>query len=60
MAVREKQLSAFDLDALREAFKKSIREQEVTPIDWEECAKRFLQQTLNREPRGGKLFGSKH
>ncbi|MDG4881966.1 hypothetical protein [Mesorhizobium sp. WSM4884] len=46
MTSKAKRLSAFDLDELREAFKKSVREQEQTPIDWEECAKQFLERAI--------------
>ena len=45
-----KRLSAFDLDALREAFKKSVREQNVRAADWAEYAKQFLAQLPHGVP----------
>ena len=45
-----KRLSAFDLEALREAFKDSVREHNVPISDWAEFAKRFLQQARGHEP----------
>jgi hypothetical protein len=44
----KKRLSAFDLDDLRDAFKKSVREHDVTPSDWAEFAKQFLSDITNR------------
>jgi hypothetical protein len=44
-----KRLSAFDLDALRAAFKDSVSEHNVPASDWAEFAKRFLQQRAGQE-----------
>ncbi|MBZ9760328.1 hypothetical protein LB553_05490 [Mesorhizobium sp. CA8] len=49
MVKKAQRLSVFELDALREAFKLSIRKQGTTPVDWEACAKRFLRRTLRAE-----------
>ena len=43
-------LSAFDLDALREVFRKSVREHDVSAADWAEHAKLFLKRTTRHEP----------
>ena len=45
-------LSAFDLEALRDAFKDAVREQNVPASDWAEFAKEFLQHKVGQEPRG--------
>ncbi|RJT39185.1 hypothetical protein D3227_13305 [Mesorhizobium waimense] len=45
-----KRLSAFDLDALREAFKKSTRENDIGPADWAEHARLFVEQAIQGEP----------
>ncbi|ESY88022.1 hypothetical protein NKI51_06630 [Mesorhizobium australicum] len=37
-------ISIFDLDALREAFMKSVRENNVSPAEWGEHAQWFIQQ----------------
>ena len=37
-------LSLFDLDALREAFMKSVRAHDVIDADWGEHARLFIQQ----------------
>ena len=47
---RADRLPFFDLDALREAFKKSVREHNVTDADWAEHAKLFIQQLADDEP----------
>ena len=47
-----KRLSAFDLEALRDAFKDAVREQNVPASDWAEFAKEFLQHKVGQEPRG--------
>lgn len=48
-----KMLSAFDLEALRDAFKDAVREQNVPASDWAEFAKEFLQhKVVGQEPRG--------
>ncbi|MEI9418508.1 hypothetical protein [Mesorhizobium sp. Cs1321R2N1] len=36
--------SIFDLDALREAFMESVRENNVSPAEWGEHAERFIQR----------------
>ena len=45
-------LSLFDLDAIREAFMKSVREHNVKDSDWGEYARLFIQQVAetNRRP----------
>jgi len=43
-------LSAFDLDVLRKAFKKSVRDHNVTDAGWAEYAKLFIKQVTNRDP----------
>ncbi|RRI02293.1 hypothetical protein EH240_12555 [Mesorhizobium tamadayense] len=40
-----KRISAFDIDALREAFKTSARENGVTGTEWAVFAQIFLKQT---------------
>jgi hypothetical protein len=42
------QLWAFDLDALRKAFGKSVQEHKITADDWAEHAKRFLEKQRDR------------
>ncbi|MEI9402046.1 hypothetical protein [Mesorhizobium argentiipisi] len=36
--------SIFDLDALREAFMESVRENNVSPAEWGEHAEQFIQK----------------
>ncbi|CAN7194287.1 hypothetical protein LJR234_000592 [Mesorhizobium amorphae] len=48
-ASKSERLSAFDLDALREVFRKSVREHDVSAADWAEHAKLFLKRTTKRE-----------
>ncbi|AMX96450.1 hypothetical protein A4R28_27390 [Mesorhizobium ciceri] len=43
------QLWAFDLDALRKAFRKSVQEHKVTTADWAEHAKQFLEKQRDRQ-----------
>jgi len=43
-------LSAFDLDVLRKAFKKSVRDHNVTDAGWAEYAKLFIKQVTNGDP----------
>jgi hypothetical protein len=43
------QLWAFDLDALRKAFRKSVQEHKVTAADWAEHAKQFLEKQRERQ-----------
>lgn len=43
------QVWAFDLDALRKAFRKSVREHKVTAADWAEHAKQFLEKQRDRQ-----------
>lgn len=42
-------LSAFDLEALREAFKDEVREHNVPASDWARFAKKFLQHRVGQE-----------
>lgn len=42
------QLWAFDLDALREAFGKSVQEHKITADDWAEHANQFLEKQRDR------------
>jgi hypothetical protein len=42
--------SAFDLETLREMFRKSVSEHGVTPADWADHAKLFIKQTTSRKP----------
>ncbi|MFD1986808.1 hypothetical protein ACFSOZ_30715 [Mesorhizobium newzealandense] len=44
-------LSLFDLDALREAFTKSVREHNVKDADWGEHARLFIQQVAEIDRR---------
>lgn len=41
----------FELDALREAFKRSIRENNVTEIQWAEHAELFVKSAIGKESR---------
>lgn len=43
------QLWAFDLDALRMAFRKSVQEHKVTAADWAEHAKQFLEKQRDHQ-----------
>ncbi|WP_136617445.1 MULTISPECIES: hypothetical protein [Mesorhizobium] len=43
------QMWAFDLDALRKAFRKSVQEHKVTAADWAEHAKQFLEKQRDRQ-----------
>lgn len=42
-------LSLFDLDALREAFLRSVREHNVKDADWGEHARQFIEQLADRK-----------
>ncbi|RRI02743.1 hypothetical protein EH240_12220 [Mesorhizobium tamadayense] len=44
-------MSVFELDALREAFRRSVRENNVTEIQWAEHAELFVKSTIRRESR---------
>ncbi|WP_192255326.1 hypothetical protein [Mesorhizobium silamurunense] len=44
-------LSVFELDALREAFKRSVRENNVTEIQWAEHAELFVKSAIGKESR---------
>lgn len=44
-------LSVFELDALREAFKRSVRENNVTEIQWPEHAELFVKRAIGEESR---------
>ncbi|WP_149906543.1 hypothetical protein [Mesorhizobium sp. SARCC-RB16n] len=41
-------LSIFDLDALREAFMRSVHENNVTAAEWGEHAQQFIQQLADQ------------
>ncbi|WP_168247538.1 MULTISPECIES: hypothetical protein [unclassified Mesorhizobium] len=41
----------FELDALREAFKRSVRENNVTEIKWAEHAELFVKRMIRKESR---------
>ncbi|SFP86711.1 hypothetical protein SAMN03159463_05026 [Mesorhizobium sp. NFR06] len=43
-------LSAFDLDILREAFRKSVREQNIPTSRWVEHARLFIKEMSDDEP----------
>ncbi|WP_167524643.1 hypothetical protein [Mesorhizobium sp.] len=42
----------FELDALREAFRRSVRENNVTEVQWAEHAERFVKSMIRKESRG--------
>lgn len=42
-------LSAFDLDSMREAFQRSVRENSVTEADWAEHAKKFIEEMVREQ-----------
>ncbi|WP_156752598.1 MULTISPECIES: hypothetical protein [unclassified Mesorhizobium] len=41
----------FELDALREAFKRSVRENNVTEIRWAEHAELFVKRAIGKKSR---------
>ncbi|WP_176478952.1 hypothetical protein [Mesorhizobium sp. WSM3860] len=41
----------FELDALREAFKRSVRENNVTEIQWADHAELFVKSAIGKESR---------
>lgn len=47
-------MSVFELDALREAFRRSVRENNVTEVEWAEHAKLFVKRATYRESRAVK------
>lgn len=49
---KHNRLSVFELDALREAFKRSVRENNVTEIKWAEHAELFVKRMIRKESRG--------
>ncbi|WP_337106288.1 hypothetical protein [Mesorhizobium salmacidum] len=42
-------VSVFDLDALREAFMKSVRDNNVSPAEWGEHAQWFIHQLADHK-----------
>ncbi|TGQ50431.1 hypothetical protein EN836_28990 [Mesorhizobium sp. M1C.F.Ca.ET.193.01.1.1] len=46
------QMPVFELDALREAFRRSVRENNVTEVQWAEHAERFVKSMIRKESRG--------
>ncbi|WP_189510654.1 hypothetical protein [Mesorhizobium sp. M1D.F.Ca.ET.043.01.1.1] len=48
---KHNRLSVFELDALREAFKRSVRENNVTEIKWAEHAELFVKRMIRKESR---------
>ncbi|MBZ9775005.1 hypothetical protein [Mesorhizobium sp. CO1-1-8] len=44
----DQDLSIFDLDALRDAFMKSVRENNVTAAEWGEHAEQFIRQLADQ------------
>lgn len=42
-------MSVFELDALREAFRRSVRENNVTAVEWGEHAELFVKSTICKE-----------
>ncbi|RWM21369.1 MAG: hypothetical protein E5X74_30490 [Mesorhizobium sp.] len=46
-----RQMSVFELDALREAFRRSVRENNVTEVEWAEHAKLFVKRATYKESR---------
>jgi hypothetical protein len=44
---KQTQLSAFDLDAMREAFKRSVRENNVSEAEWAEYARKFVDEVTH-------------
>lgn len=45
---RNPRLSIFELDALREAFRKSVRENDVAEAEWARHAELFVKRTLRK------------
>ncbi|MDX8528535.1 hypothetical protein RFM68_29060 [Mesorhizobium sp. MSK_1335] len=48
---RNQRLSIFELDALREAFRLSVRENDVTEAQWAQHAELFVKRTLQKGSR---------
>lgn len=44
-------MSVFELDALREAFRRSVRENNVTEVQWAEHAALFVKRMIRKESR---------
>ncbi|TGS10622.1 hypothetical protein EN852_026155 [Mesorhizobium sp. M2E.F.Ca.ET.209.01.1.1] len=44
-------LSIFELEALREAFRRSVRENDVTEAEWARHAEHFVKRTLQKGSR---------
>jgi len=45
---KQRRLSAFELDSVREAFRRSVRENNVTEADWAEHAKAFVNNMIGK------------
>ncbi|CDX61827.1 hypothetical protein MPL3365_70119 [Mesorhizobium plurifarium] len=48
---RNQRLSVFELEALREAFKRSVRENGVAEAEWARHAELFVKSTLQKGSR---------
>ncbi|TPN76006.1 hypothetical protein FJ987_23910 [Mesorhizobium sp. CU2] len=48
---RNQRLSIFELEALREAFRQFVRENDVAEAQWAEHAELFVQKTLKKRSR---------
>ncbi|RUU48805.1 hypothetical protein [Mesorhizobium sp. M2C.T.Ca.TU.002.02.1.1] len=48
---RNQRLSVFELEALREAFKQSVRENGVAEAEWARHAELFVKRTLQKGSR---------
>ncbi|RUU02694.1 hypothetical protein EOD23_19375 [Mesorhizobium sp. USDA-HM6] len=44
-------MSLFELDALREAFRRSVHENNVTEVQWAEHAELFVKGIIRKESR---------
>ncbi|MDG4882851.1 hypothetical protein [Mesorhizobium sp. WSM4884] len=45
---KQRRLSAFELDSVREAFRRSVRENNVTEANWAEHAKTFIENMIGK------------
>ncbi|TPI09297.1 hypothetical protein FJW06_27005 [Mesorhizobium sp. B4-1-3] len=48
---RNQRLSIFELEALREAFKQSVRENDVVEAEWAQHAELFVKKTVQKGSR---------
>lgn len=48
---RNQRLSVFELEALRDAFRRSVRENAVTEAEWARHAELFVKNTLQKASR---------